>query len=237
MMNIHRITYNPQKQSCSLYFIGCNFRCLGCYWKQIYGRVKLNELRFTTKKEVIELLRKAIPKSVSILSGDPASSPDYLGLPKLLREEIGCKVRLLTNGYILPNLAGVTHVSMSIKAQDEELHKKYTGKSNKICLENFRLVHRQKIELSVSSVLIPSLIEKDEIEKIAKFISSVDKNIPFRIIGYMKVNGLPYREPNCEELNETADKARKYLKNVIFSRSKGEDYTGVVDLFTNNLRR
>ncbi len=236
-MNIHRITSNPQKQSCSLYFIGCNFRCLGCYWKQIYGRVKLNELKFASKKEVIDLLRKAGPESVSILSGDPVLNPDYSALPKLLKEEIGCKVRLLTNGYILPNLEGVTHVSMSIKALDEELHKKYTGRPNKVCLENFRLIHREGIELSASSVLIPGLIDKEEIEKIANFVSSVDTDIAFRVIGYMQVDGLPYRQPNWQELSEAADRAKKHLKNVIFTRSKGEDYTGVSDLFTNNLRR
>ena len=208
-----------------------------CYWKEIYGKVNVSKLKFAGRKEVISLLQKVKPRSVSILSGDPISNPDYLRLPKVLKEEIGCKVRLITNGYILPDLAGVTHVSMSIKAVSDELHEKYTGKSNKMCLDNFMLIHKKGIELSASSVLIPGLIEEDEIERIAKFIASVDKEIPFRIIGYMKVEGLAYREPNCKELNETADKARKYLKNVIFSRSKGEDYTGIVDLFTNNLRK
>lgn len=236
-MNIHRITYNPKTGSVSLYFIGCNFRCICCYWKQIYGRVKLNELKRASMKDVVELLLKVRPKSVSILSGDPVPNPDYSILPKVLNEEIGCKVRLLTNGYILPDLDGVTHVSMSIKALDDELHRKYTGKSNKSCLENFKLVHKKGIGLSASSVLIPGLIEDDEIERIAAFVSSIDADIPYRIIGYMKVDGMQYREPDSEELNRMADKVRKYLKNVIFSRSKGENYIGVIDLFTNNLRR
>jgi len=236
-MNIHRITHNPKTGSCSLYFIGCNFRCMCCYWRQIYGQVKLNKLKFASMTEVIELLKKVKPESASILSGDPVPNPDYLRLPKMLKEKIGCKVRLLTNGYILPDLEGVTHVSMSIKAADDDLHKKYTGKSNKKCLENLKRVYKKGIEISISSVLIPGLLGKDEIERIAKFVSTVDENIPFRIIGYMKVEGLPYRVPDCEELNDTADIARKYLKNVVFSRSKGEDYTGIIDLFTNNLRR
>ncbi|MCM8761462.1 MAG: hypothetical protein NC933_04970, partial [Candidatus Omnitrophica bacterium] len=105
------------------------------------------------------------------------------------------------------------------------------------CLENLRFVHRNGIELSISSVLIPDLLDKEEIEKVAKLISVVDANIPFRIIGYMKVDGLPYREPDCTELAEAAAVARRYLKNVVFSRSKGEDYSGIIDLFTNNLRR
>ena len=208
-----------------------------CYWRQIYGQVKLNKLKFASMDEVIGLLKEVKPESVSILSGDPVPNSDYLRLPKMLKEEIGCKIRLLTNGYILPDMDGVTHVSMSIKAADDETHKKYTGKSNKRCLENLKTIHKAGIELSVSSVLIPGLLDKDEIERIAKLVAAVDENIPFRIIGYMKVEGLSYRVPDCGELNDTADIARKYLKNVIFSRSKGEDYTGIIDLFTNSLRR
>ncbi len=236
-MNIHRITYNSKTESASLYFIGCNFRCLCCYWIQIYCRVKLNKLKLAGMEEMLDLLLKVRPKSISILSGDPVPNPEYSRLPKVLKEEIGCKVRLLTNGYILPDLDSVTHVSMSIKALDDKLHRKYTGKSNKNCLENFKLVHKKGIELSASSVLIPGLIEDDEIERIAAFVSTINADISYRIIGYMNVDGMPYQEPNCEELNEAADKARKHLKNVVFSRSKGEDYTSVVDLFTNNLRR
>lgn len=236
-MNIHRITHNPKTGSCSLYFIGCNFRCICCYWKQIYGHVKLNDLKFADMDKVIDLLKTIKPRSVSILSGDPISNPEYSRLPGVLKHEIGCKVRLLTNGYIFPDLEGVTHVSMSIKALDDELHKNYTGKSNKRCLENLKLAYEAGIEISVSSVLIPGLVDKDEIGRISGFISTIDADIPFRIIGYMKVDGLPYRVPDPEELKDTAEIAKKYLRNVIFSRSSGEDYTGIIDLFTNNLRR
>jgi len=208
-----------------------------CYWKQIYGRVKLNTLKFAGMEEMVSLLKKVKPKSVSILSGDPVPDTDYTRLPHVLKAEIGCKVRLLTNGYILPDLDGVTHVAMSIKAVNDTLHKKYTGKSNKKCLENFIQAHKNGIELSASSVLIPGLVEEDEIEKIAEFIAGVDKDIPFRIIGYMKVDGLSYREPDIKELSNAADRAKKHLKNVVFSRSSGENYTGIIDLFTNNLRK
>jgi len=257
-MNIHRITYNPQKQSCSLYFIGCNFRCLCCYWKQIYpvrskapeataqllagtsnrvyGKVDFRNLHFLHLEEVLGILRQVSPKNIYILSGDPRQNTEFTQLPKALYKEFGCTVRLLTNGYILPDLEGITHVSMSIKAIDDSLHIRYTGKSNKNSLENFRLIHKKGIELSTSSVYIPGLIEKKEIEDIAKFMANIDENIPYRVIGYMKVSGLEYKEPDYEEVREVASLANKYLKNITFSRPKGEDYTGIVDLFTNNLR-
>ena len=236
-MNIHRITYNPKTKSGSIYFIGCNFRCLCCYWKEIYGQVNFKKLKLLNIDEVLKLLKDASPKSVSILSGDPKPNPEFNRLPKVLKDEFNCAVRLLTNGYILPDLEGVTHVSMSIKAVNDELHKSYTGKSNKACLEHFKLIHDKGIELSASSVYIPGLLEKEEIESIAKFIASIDDTIPFRVIGYMQVKGFDYKVPDKDEVESVASLARKYLKNVVPSRSSGEDYTGVVDLFTNNLRK
>lgn len=236
-MNIHRITHNPKLQSCSLYFIGCNFRCLCCYWKQIYGRVNLKNLRFLNLNEVIEILKPVSPRRVYILSGDPKPNSEFNQLPKVLYDKFNCEIRLLTNSYNLPNLEGLTHVSMSIKAVSDELHKKYTGRSNQKSLENFKVIYKKGIELSASSVYIPGLIDRDEIEKIAKFIASVDKNIPYRIIGYMRVNGFDFREPNYEEVREIANIASKYLTNITFAQPKEEDYTGIVDLFTNNLRR
>lgn len=235
-MNIHRITYNPKTGSASLYFIGCNFRCMCCYWKKIYGRVNFKKLQFPNTEETMRLLKQASPKSVSILSGDPRPNNEFDGLPKLLKDKIGCKVRLLTNGFILPNLEGVTHISMSIKAFNDELHVRYTGRSNKACLEHFKMIHDKAIELSASSVYIPGLIEADEIERIAEFVASVDSTIPYRVIGYMKIDGFDYHEPGKEEVESVARLAGKHLKNVIPSRSSGEDYAGVVDLFTNNLR-
>jgi pyruvate-formate lyase-activating enzyme len=236
-MNIHRITHNPKTGSCSLYFIGCNFRCLACYWKQIYGSVDLRKVRLPDLDEVIDLLRPVSPASVSILSGSAKPNAEFSRLPKVLRDTFGCEVRLITNGYILPDLEGLTHVALSIKALDVTLHKQYTGKSNQQCLRHFRLIHQAGIGLSASSVYIPGLIEADEIERIALFVASVDRSIPYRVIGYMKVDGMDIRQPSHEEVEKVASRAAQHLKNVVFSRSSGEDYSGIVDLFTNNLRR
>jgi len=234
-MNIHRITYNPKQNSASLYFIGCNFCCLWCYHKELYGKINLKKLKFLNLKEVLKILKQALPRRVYILSGDPDQNHEFLILPKVLFEEFGCEVRLLTNAYILPSLEGLKHVSISIKVIDEDLHKKYTGKSNKKVISNFKFLYDKGIELSASSVFIPGLIDKDQILKIAQFIASIDKNIPYRIIGYMPVKGLPFRKPNFEEVKEIASLVKNYLNNATFSRPEGEDYTGIIDLFTNNL--
>jgi len=236
-MNIHRITYNQKINSCSLYFIGCNFRCLGCYWKEIYGKIDFRRLKLLNLKETLNILSRVNPKRVYILTGDPKPNPEFNSLPQTLFDRFGCEVRLLTNGFILPDLEGLKHVSISIKAYSDTIHMWYTGKPNKIPLRNFRYLYDQGIELSTSSVYIPGYIDIDEIERIAQFISNVDPKISYRVIGYMPVRGLKFRKPNYEEVERVANIARRYLENVTFSRPEGEDYTGVIDLFSNHLRR
>jgi len=236
-MNIHRITYNPEANSCSLYFIGCNFRCIGCYWKKIYPKVNLKELKLLNLKEVMEVLRPVSPEKVTIISGDPVENYEFSILPKTLYEELGCEVRLMTNGYILPSLEGLKHVLLSIKALSDDLHKRYTGKSNATSLKNFRFLYENGVEVSLSSVLIPDLIDTEEIKKIAQFIGSIDMDIPYRIIGYMPIDGLPYRRPAYEELKDAAGSINGSLNNVVFSDPKEQDYKGIINLFTNNLRR
>lgn len=235
-MNIHRITYNPSLQSCSLYFIGCNFRCRACYWKKIYPSVDISTLSLLDLDDVIDRLKPFKPRRVIIISGDPKPNGEFTVLPKRLFDEFGCEVRLMTNGYILPSLRGLSHVSISIKAMSDDLHRDYTGRSNRVPLENFRFVYDRGVSLSSSSVYIPGLIEPGEIMNIARFIASVDEAIPFRIIGYMPVNGLPYRSPVYEEVESVAEKVKSVLANVTFSSPVEQDYSGIVDLFTNNLR-
>jgi len=236
-MNIHRITYNPELNSCSLYFIGCNFRCIGCYWKKIYPRVNFKEIRFLSLREVIEILKPVSPKRVIIISGDPVENDEFSILPKRLYDEFACEVRLLTNGFILPSLEGLRHVSMSIKALREDIHIQYTGRSNRQSLENFKYLHENNVGLSSSSVYIPGFIDKNEILSIAGFIGGIDRDIPYRIIGYMPVDGLQYRKPSYTEVKEAADAVNGNLRNVVFSDPTEQNYTGIVDLFTNNLKK
>lgn len=223
--------------SCSLYFIGCNFRCRGCYWKQIYGKIDYRAMKFLNLFQVMEILKPVNPKRVSILSGDPKPNEEFKILPKVLHDEFGCEVRLLTNGYILPDTEGLEHVSISIKAYTDSIHREYTSKSNRRSLDNIRQLHRNGISLSLSSVFIPNYIDLDEIERIASFIASVDENIPYRVIGYCRVEEAPFREATSPEVERAADLAKRHLKNVEWAAHSRCDYADIVDLHTNNIRR
>jgi pyruvate-formate lyase-activating enzyme len=87
------------------------------------------------------------------------------------------------------------------------------------------------IRIRAESVLIPQLVDKDEIERIARFISSVDPSIPYRIDAYVPVLTAPWRRPQREEVLEAVKEARKYLENVSYISSDMEPEGIVLNIY------
>ncbi|MEA2121500.1 MAG: hypothetical protein EGMGGAKC_00821 [Dehalococcoides mccartyi] len=63
-------------------------------------------------------------------------------------------------------------------------------------------------------MFIPGYIDLEETEKIARFIASVDENIPYRMDAYFESGDNPWRPPTPEEMQMALEVARKHLKNV-----------------------
>jgi len=126
-----------------------------------------------------------------------------------------------TNAYLLGEeltlkllKAGLSSTIVSLKAQQEELHHFYTGVSPRLILENFHKAYKLGLNLEVVSVFIPDLVEKEEIEKIAQFVSSIDLKIPYTVIPFIPVPQAEWWQPRSEEIKEAAGVAKKYLAKV-----------------------
>jgi len=113
-------------------------------------------------------------------------------------------------------------IKFDLKAWSEELHIALCGVSNKRTLENFRLLaeHIRKRAsppfLVASTLLIPGYIDKDEVSRIAAFISSLSADIPYALLAFhpqFMMNDLPpTSRRHAEECLEAA-KAQG-LRNV-----------------------
>ena len=122
---------------------------------------------------------------------------------------------LLTNGRKFPPLPMVDEVIFSIKAITPALHRDYTGVDNKVILRNFtKIASSKSVSLHVETVFIPDYVDEDEVLRIADFIASVDRAIPFRIDAYLPIHGLPWRAPQAHEIQSLAEKARCMLPNT-----------------------
>lgn len=152
------------------------------------------------------------------------------GEPTLYKKEIlnfinlcDVKTILSTNGSLLDRdfvtelgRKGLDDVHIDLKAYSQKLHEWYTGQSNQRVLDAIALLNESNLNFEVITVFIPGIVDKEEIERIAKFLSSIGENIKYRIIRYVPVGNLS-RRPTEEEIKEAVSVAKKYLSNVTSS--------------------
>lgn len=154
---------------------------------------------------------------VNFLGGEITTYPDLEELTYFTHEVLGVHTKIgHTNGYISPPNY-IDEIGMSIKMFSDDLHEKYTGKSNKPILKNFKNIHAKGIQIKASTLYIPDLVDSEEIEKIAKFIGEIDPKIKLHITGYIKIPGTPWRTPTYDEMINAKEVAENYAENVDFS--------------------
>jgi len=81
-------------------------------------------------------------------------------------------------------------VKFDLKAWDSGLHRCLTGASNRRTLENFRMVAdlgkgcRQPPLVIASTLLVPGYLDDAEIAGLARFIASIDPEIPYVLLAF-----------------------------------------------------
>ena len=211
-MKITSLSLSGKK--CTIQFYGCNFRCRGCF-----ALNKMNSYTKITPERLSAKVKEIGVEEVVLAGGEPTLYKneilDFIELCDL-------KIILSTNGYFLDNAfiveiekAGLDEVHIDLKAYSLELHKWYTGESNQRVLNAIDLLNKSDLNFEVITVFIPGIIDKEEIERIAKFLSGIG-DIKYRIIRYVPVGNLS-RRPTEGEIKEAVSIAKKYLSNVTSS--------------------
>lgn len=229
-MKVYHIAYEPSFKTATLHFwTKCNLDCRGCFCKfeQLYFNLyddpdsrlankapQSPPTHFLSLEEVLALLKKITVNTVLLMGVEPSLDPELPALARALHEEIGSYNIIMTNGLKLVDMEHIDSVLFSLKAYSEDIHRDYTGKSNKRILENFVKVYRSGKKLQSISLVIPGCIDAGEIERIARFIASVDRNIPLTLHAYFAVPGSPWRAATAEEVEEAVKLARNHLANV-----------------------
>lgn len=229
-MNIYHITYSPEPEVVYLHFWGCNLSCQACLCRKeiydchleetkeaIFQQEKMAALAptaFLNIEQVQDIIRNLKIKQVLFMGQEPATDPELPELAKSLHTEFDIYNVLLTNGFSILPVKYFDEIVFSIKAYTDSLHRDYTGKPNTESLANFISLYKSGAKLRTESVFIPEYIEQNEIEKIARFIAQVDRDIPYRIDAYLPVGDNPWRRPTGEEMNAAVTTAKRYLNNV-----------------------
>ncbi len=198
----HAYTSGPEHgyENLAVFPYACTFHCLYCQnWH--FRHHTLDE-----KYVSVEALARAVHDKTACIcyfGGDPSSQ-----LPYLLRASQQARKRhqnrILricweTNGAVSkrwrrPMLDSALEsggcIKIDLKAWDENLHLALTGVSNRQTLENFKwfadqaAARQQPPLLIASTLLVPGYIDASEVFQIAKFIASLNPDIPYSLLGF-----------------------------------------------------
>lgn len=206
---------------------GCNFDCKGCF-----ALAKQETGRTLSVEELVDLFIRScrficgnIVDDVQMTGGEPTENTDYLlCFIQKLRELPVNKIGISTNGYLLDkNLVKelsslhVDYIKLDIKAYTDKIHRWYTGRSNANVLAAVKLLTEYGFNFYTRTIFIPDIVDLDEIEKIAKFLSQVNRSIPYKIYQFAPEhtkNKTVNTSPNREQMLKAANIARVYLDNV-----------------------
>ncbi len=184
----------------AVFFHACSFNCLYCQnWQ--FKHETFSPGRAFARDLVSDVDERT--SCICYFGGDPSPQlPFSLEVSKLaLDENKGRILRICweTNGSMNERLLDEMMetsinsggcVKFDLKAWDENLHMALTGISNKRTLGNFtRAGDRIKQRpvpppLLASTLLVPGYIDKEEISNIARFIASINPEIPYSLLAF-----------------------------------------------------
>ena len=205
----------PGSYSLSIATVGCNFRCLWCQNWDISQAAK--DPKLGHKLEILgddwppeKIVREALKtdcKSIAYTYTEPTIFFEYAldtmklahktRLPKRQESLKNCWV---SNGYFtketLEKIAPyLDAINIDLKGFSEKNYQKYSGGKLKPVLENIKAVHKKKIHLEITTMIVPTVNDPEsQLKKAAQFIASIDKNIPWHISRFFpayKMTDLP----------------------------------------------
>jgi len=177
--------------------------------------------RYLTNDEIKDALRSVSPGSVHFMGGEPTVAKELPEMLGFVKNELGARTMLgHTNGSNL-DLKDLDAANVGLKAWDDDIHMFITGIEKKRIYDNFKKAAGRGMELAANLIFIPGLVDTDQVECVAEFISSFD-DVKFHIMGYIPVPGQPYRRPTAAEMEDAKRAAQKHIRKVEYSHLSPE---------------
>ncbi len=182
------ILYYPEK------CIGCNKCDEGCFSgaKVICGKEY-------TKEELLKeiLIDKDYFKNnggVTFSGGEPLCQKEFLLEMISLLKEFNISTAIETSLIYFDEkiLSGVDYIMADLKLFNNDLHKKYTGVSNKVILENFKKLDKLNKPYIIRTPLIKNVTDVDNINNFVSTLKNVEEHqyLTYHPLGISKAKAL-----------------------------------------------
>jgi len=231
----------PGSFSFSIATIGCNFHCGFCQNWEIsqatfrdqkkglspQGTVPALEEGFSPE-DIVRAALKNKCKSISYTYTEPTIFFEYAYETAKLAKEKGLYNNFVTNGYMTKD--ALTMIKPYLDAANVDLKFFKDSSYRKICaaslqpvLDSIKLMRELGIWVEVTTLVVPRENDsEEELTGIARFIASVDKNMPWHVSRFHPDYKFRDREPTPEATLKRAEELGKkcgltyiYVGNVI----------------------
>jgi pyruvate formate lyase activating enzyme len=184
----------------AVFFHACSFNCLYCQnWSY-------RQHTLTSEKNSVGALVADVDHRTACIcyfGGDPTPQLPF-SIRASKRALIKAKGRILrlcweTNGSMNDRLLDKMMelaiksggcVKFDLKAWDDNIHKALTGVTNRQTLANFKRAAQAARQrpvppaLIASTLMVPGYVDVEEVANLAKFIASVDPDIPYALLAF-----------------------------------------------------
>ena len=214
--------FHPGKKIVSVGSYGCNFHCQFCQNSGISLEYSKNYIKpeFMTPDLILEVSKMAIPDGnigIAYTYNEPLIGYEFIkDCATLIRNEGQANV-LVTNGYINEKplkelLPLIDALNVDIKAYNKRTYNMVGGTPDVVKATIETAVKECHVE--VTTLVVPGENE-NEVEDIAKWLSSIDSNIPYHLSRFFPRYKYSDKVPTPPEtMYKLYDIAGKYLKNV-----------------------
>jgi len=193
----------PSTEVLSLGTFGCNFKCAFCQnWdmSQISSKFSASLLKrqvlssksldFFSPEKILELATRNKVHSIAYTYNEPTIWTEYaMDIAKLAKEQ-GVKNVYVSNGYMTRETCDyiiqyLDAINIDLKSFDEDFYLKICKAKLQPVLDNIKYLHDKGLWLEITTLIIPEENDSDdELKQIAKFIISIDKNIPWHLSAF-----------------------------------------------------
>jgi len=173
----------PGRVACTVFLLGCNFRCPFCYSAELVLPEKIKNQPRIPEQEFFDFLRKrrGLLEGVVLCGGEPTLHSDLPEFAKRIKE-MGYLIKLDTNGSHpemlndLINKELIDYVAMDIKAPKEK-YSQATGNRADLekIQESINILKKGKVGYEFRTTVVPAFHKKEDIIEIAKWISPAKK--------------------------------------------------------------
>ena len=200
--------------------MGCNLKCYFC---QNHRTSQLKEIvgSKTTPEEIVERALISGCKSISYTYNEPTIFAEFVKDTAVLARKKGLKNILVTNGYMTKECLeflgkDIDAMNIDLKSFKDKFYNKICGAKLKPVLDTIKLAYEKGFHIEITTLIVPGENNSiEEFESIARFISGLNKNIPWHISRFFPMYKMREKEVTSLDILKKAESiGKKYLNYV-----------------------